>query len=160
MKRSVGLLSWQCSPECKGNAWWPGPAGGDKRPKLWPSSTPSWGTLRALILLCQPLSTPAHYTTSWEISGVLVYTSAQKWDNTFVECEITTMHCGNITQGLRKEEDCSLEIRASQCASWQCWKPMAIFFFQAFLEKVVMVHCGVSRNTFKLCMLKVFTTKH
>ena len=31
-----------------------------------------------------------------------------------MECEITTMHCGNITQGLRKEEDCSLEIKALQ----------------------------------------------
>ena len=77
-------------------SWWLGPAGGDKRPQLWPSSAPGWGTLQVLILLCQPLLiTP--------LTGKpLVYTSAWKWDNTFVECEITTMHCGNITQGLRK----------------------------------------------------------
>lgn len=41
-----------------------------------------------------------------------MYTSAQKWDNTFVECEITTLHCGNITQGLRME-NCSLRITMS-----------------------------------------------
>lgn len=34
-----------------------------------------------------------------------------------MECEITTMYCGNITQGQRKEEDCSLEIRALLPAS-------------------------------------------
>lgn len=85
-----------------------GPAGGDKRPRLWPSSAPDWGVLWALILFCQPLSTSAHYTTYW-------FTSAPKWDNTFVECEITTMHCGNITRGLRKEEDCSLEKSCVGC---------------------------------------------
>lgn len=76
--------------------WWLGPAGGDKRPQLWPSSAPGWGPLQVLILPCQPLLiTP--------LTGKpLVYTSAWKWDNTFVECEITTMHCGNITQALRK----------------------------------------------------------
>lgn len=47
-----------------GTCWW------IQRPVLWPSSAPSQGTQRALILLCQPLSTPAHYTTSWETSGV------------------------------------------------------------------------------------------
>lgn len=54
--------------------WWLGPAGGDKRPRLWPPSAPSWGTPQALILPCQPLSTPAHYTTSWETSGVYLGT--------------------------------------------------------------------------------------
>lgn len=54
--------------------WWLGPAVEDKRPRLWPSSAPSWGTLQALILLCQPLSTPAHYTTYWETSGVYLGT--------------------------------------------------------------------------------------
>lgn len=47
-----------------GTCWW------IQRAVLWPSSAPSQGTQRALILLCQPLSTPAHYTTSWETSGV------------------------------------------------------------------------------------------
>lgn len=32
-----------------------------------------------------------------------------------MECEITTMRCGNIAQGLRKEQDRSLEIKALQC---------------------------------------------
>lgn len=52
--------------------WWLGPAGGNKRPWLWPSSAPSRGSRQGLILLCQPLLiTP--------LTGKpLVYTSAQK----------------------------------------------------------------------------------
>lgn len=70
------------------------------------------GTQRALILLCQAQSGPAHYTTSWETSGV--YFGIKKWDNTFVECEMTTMHCGNIAQGLRKEQDRLSGVKALQ----------------------------------------------
>lgn len=80
-KKFVWHLYWHCSPECTAESWdlqvffsaWTkrlGPAGGYKRPLLWTSTAPSWGSQRALILLCQPLSTPAHYTTSWETSGV------------------------------------------------------------------------------------------
>lgn len=60
-----------------------------------PHLPPSWGTQRALILLCQPLSTPAHYTTSWEISGV--YFSIKKgqylcgmWNNNIALWEYYT----------------------------------------------------------------------
>lgn len=44
-----------------------------------------------------------------------------------MECEMTTMHCGNITQGLRKEEVGSLEIKA-----WQCFLLVVKTFFSGF----------------------------
>lgn len=77
-----------------------------------------------------------------------MYTSAQKWDNTFVECEITTMHCGNITWGRRKEEGCSLEkelcgvLPASVENLW--W-----FFLFSGKEKGSLVVGGVSRVPFQ-----------
>lgn len=95
---------------------------------LDPESRARWWAQKAsaLGLICpqprdsagtnSPLSTPVNPCSLHHFLGNLwCILRHQKWDNTFVECEITTMHCGNIAQGLRKEQDCSLEIKALHC---------------------------------------------
>lgn len=84
------------------------PATGPKAPLLWPSSAPQ---LRDSAGTNSPLSTPVNYTISWETSGAQI--QHQTGDNTFVECEITTMRCGNITQGLRQKPE-RLKLNAVQ----------------------------------------------